>query len=250
MQMTYMCCFESGLLSRTLAGFIYFERATGAKLNPKRQRAFVLVAGDTETYHSVRRGRIRISKLMVYGSATMHLVMSPGTRGLRYLRAGSKPLAPAGFRSRESHRINRFVSPILWYPGAVYPIPRRVLVRLGERYFHLFGRVVQSLSKGGITKNWRRVGLGVVHLGSKLTFLLFKQLFVAVTDPGLPCSYFVRFWGGLHLRRWVPALFSNREPHSSTPNRVVRVICSALIELPPVDLSQPALVHSSLRIRP
>ncbi|PIK49001.1 hypothetical protein BSL78_14107 [Apostichopus japonicus] len=95
----------------------------------------------------------------------------------------------------------------------------------------------QKLEKGG---------LGVVHLGSKLTFLLFKQ-FVAVTDPGLPCSYFVRFWGALHLRRWVPALFSNREPHSSTPNRVVRVICSALIELPPVDLSQPALVHSSLR---
>ncbi|PIK53022.1 hypothetical protein BSL78_10083 [Apostichopus japonicus] len=92
-------------------------------------------------------------------------------------------------------------------------------------------------------------GLGVAHLESKLTCLLFKQLFVAVTDPGLPCSYFVRFWGGLHLRRWVPALFSNREPHSSTPNRVVRVICSALIELPPVDLSQPALVHSSLRDR-
>ncbi|PIK55421.1 hypothetical protein BSL78_07692 [Apostichopus japonicus] len=76
-----------------------FERATGAKLIQKRQRAFVLVAGDTETYHSVRRGRIRISKLMVYGSATMHLVMSPGTRGLRYFRADSKPLAPAGFRS-------------------------------------------------------------------------------------------------------------------------------------------------------
>ncbi|PIK53030.1 hypothetical protein BSL78_10091 [Apostichopus japonicus] len=69
-------CVVSSLGSFRASRRIYlsFERATGAKLNPKRQRAFVLVAGDTETYHSVRRGRIRISKLMVYGSATMHLV--------------------------------------------------------------------------------------------------------------------------------------------------------------------------------
>ena len=65
--------------------------------------------------------------------------------------------------------------------------------------------------------------LGVVHLESKLTELLFKQLFVALDAPGLPCSCFFRFWGGLHLRRWASPLFSNAEPHSSTPSSVVQV---------------------------
>ncbi|PIK44771.1 hypothetical protein BSL78_18376 [Apostichopus japonicus] len=142
--------------------------------------------------------------------------------------------------------INRFVTHILWYTGRGVPnsasLERAIFSFIWTGSTELVKRAVlyQKLEKGG---------LGVVHLGSKLTCLLFKQLFVAVTHPGLPCSYFVRFWGGLHLRRWVPALFSNREPHSSKPSRVVRVICSALIELPPVDLSRPALVLSSLRDR-
>ncbi|PIK37416.1 hypothetical protein BSL78_25745 [Apostichopus japonicus] len=76
-----------------------FERATGAKLNPEKTKGLRLGSWRYRDLPFGGRGRIRISKLMVYGSATMHLVMSPGARGLRYLRAGSKPLAPAGFRS-------------------------------------------------------------------------------------------------------------------------------------------------------
>ena len=45
----------------------------------------------------------------------------------------------------------------------------------------------------------------------------------------------------------MPSIFSNAEPHSSTPSGLVNVICSTLRELPQVDLSQPALVLRSVR---
>ena len=43
-------------------------------------------------------------------------------------------------------------------------------------------------------------------------------------------------------RRWASPLFSNAEPHSSTPSSVVQVISSTLRGLATVDLSQPGLV--------
>ncbi|PIK43792.1 reverse transcriptase [Apostichopus japonicus] len=226
-----------------------FERATGAKLNPEKTKGLRL---GSWRYRNLPFGaswsdqNIKINGIWFGYDAPCDVTWNERAEVFqsRLETFSTRWLSILG----KVTVINRFVSPILWYPGAVYPIPRRVLVRLERAIFSfIWSGGTELVKRAVLYQKLEKGGLGVVHLGSKLTFLLFKQLFVAVTDPGLPCSYFVRFWGGLHLRRWVPALFSNREPHSSTPNRVVRVICSALIELPPVDLSQPALVHSSLR---
>ncbi|PIK56880.1 hypothetical protein BSL78_06206 [Apostichopus japonicus] len=151
------CLFRVWLLSRTLAGLSIFERATGAKLNPEKTKGLRLGSWRYRTYHSVRRGRIRISKLMVYGSATMHLVMSPGTRGLRYFRADSKPLAPAGFRSW-----GKSLLLIVSFRPSCGTRARCILFRVaswsvGEAIFSFIWSVVQSLSRGRYcTKNWRR----------------------------------------------------------------------------------------------
>ncbi|PIK45265.1 reverse transcriptase [Apostichopus japonicus] len=225
-----------------------FERATGAKLNPEKTKGLRLGSWryrDLPFGASWSDQNIKINGIWFGYDAPCDVTWNERAE---VFRADSKPLAPAGFRSGKVTLLIVFVSPILWYPGAVYQF--RVASWCGWRgrfFIHMVGGT-ELVKRAVLYQKLEKGGLGVVHLGSKLTCLLFKQLFVAVTDPGLPCSYFVRFWGGLHLRRWVPALFSNREPHSSTP-KVVRVICSALIELPPVDLSQPALVHSSLRDR-
>ena len=144
--------------------------------------------------------------------------------------------------------VNRFVLPLLWYPGAVYPIPRRVLVRLERAMFSfIWSGGTELVKRAVLYQSLDDGGLGVFHLKSKLNCFLLKQLFVTVSDPKLPCSYFFRFWGGLYLRRWVPSIFRNSEPHSSTPSAVVNVICSTLRELAQVDLSQPGLVLRTVR---
>ncbi|PIK40692.1 hypothetical protein BSL78_22447 [Apostichopus japonicus] len=227
-----------------------FERATGAKLNPEKTKGLRLGSWryrDLPFGASWSDQNIKINGIWFGYDAPCDVTWNEraevfesrletfGTRWLSIL--GKVTVLIVCF----AHLVvpGRGVSNSASRPGAV-----------GESDFSFIWSGGTELVKRAVMyQKLEKGGLGVVHLGSKLTCLLFKQLFVAVTDPGLPCSYFVRFWGGLHLRRWVPALFSNREPHSSTPNRVVRVICSALIELPPVDLSQPALVHSSLRDR-
>lgn len=60
------------------------------------------------------------SKLMVYGSATKHLYMSPGGKRANVFQSrlgtfGTRWLSIVD----KSHCKNRFVTPILWYPGAV-----------------------------------------------------------------------------------------------------------------------------------
>lgn len=87
--------------------------------------------------------------------------------------------------------------------------------------------------------SWRE-WVGVVHLGSGLAFLLFELLFVAVAGPGLPCSCLVRFWGGLRLCRWVPALFGGGGGRKVVFRAGWCVSFAPLLfGLPPVDLSPP-----------
>ncbi|PIK50069.1 reverse transcriptase [Apostichopus japonicus] len=205
---------SSLVLSRTLAGLSIFERATGAKLNPEKTKGLRLGSWryrDLPFGASWSDQNIKINGIWFGYDAPCDVTWNERAE---VFRADSKPLAPAGFRSWESHVINRFVSPILWYPARCIHSASRP-GRLERAIFSfIWSGGTELVKRAVLYQKLEKGGLGVVHLGSKLTFLLFKQLFVAVTDPGLPCSYFVRFWGGLHLRRWVPALFSNREPHS------------------------------------
>ncbi|PIK54235.1 hypothetical protein BSL78_08862 [Apostichopus japonicus] len=214
-----MYCFESRLLSRTLAGSI-FERATGAKLNPEKTKGLRLGSWryrDLPFGASWSDQNIKINGIWFGYDAPCDVTWNERAEVFqsRLETFGTRWLSILG----KVTVINRFVSPILWYPGAVYLFRVASWYGWRGRFFIHMVWWYRACQEGGIVPKTGEGGLGVVHLGSKLTFLLFKQLFVAVTDPGLPCSYFVRFWGGLHLRRWVPALFSNREPHSSTPNR-------------------------------
>ncbi|PIK36133.1 hypothetical protein BSL78_27036 [Apostichopus japonicus] len=135
---------------------------------------------------------------MVYGSATMHLVMSPGTRGLRYLRADSKPLAPAGFRSWESHVINRFVSPILWYPGAVYQFRVASWCGWRGRFFIHMVWWYRACQEGGIVPKTGEGGLGVVHLGTgpRSQFLRDRALNAIFVQGRHP----VEVWRSVHSR--------------------------------------------------
>ncbi|PIK62385.1 pol-like protein [Apostichopus japonicus] len=129
------CCFESGLLSRLSQDLSIFERATGAKLNPEKTKGLRLGSWryrDLPFGASWSDQNIKINGIWFGYDAPCDVTWNERAE---VFETGSKPLAPAGFRSWESHRINRFVSPILWYPGAVYPIPRRVLVRLERAIF-------------------------------------------------------------------------------------------------------------------
>ena len=111
--------------------------------------------------------------------------------------------------------VNRFVYPLLWYPGTVFDIPARILVRLERAMFDFIWSGKTELVKRRIVYSKpKEGGLGVVHLPSKLRFLLLKCVFDAVDKPTLPFAFFVRYWAGLFLRRWYPQLFTNLEPHS------------------------------------
>ncbi|PIK48872.1 pol-like protein [Apostichopus japonicus] len=227
-----------------------FERATGAKLNPEKTKGLRLGSWryrDLPFGASWSDQNIKINGIWFGYDAPCDVTWSERAEVFesRLETFGTRWLSILG-----KVTVNRFVSPILWYPGAVYPIPRRVLVRLERAIFSFIWSGGTELVKRAVMyQKLEKGGLGVVHLGSKLTCLLFKQLFVAVTDPGLPCSYFYVFGA-------VCTCVDGSRRCLATENRIVVLqtgwcvsFCSALIELSPVDLSQPALVHSSLRDR-
>lgn len=83
-------------------------------------------------------------KSMVYDSAVAHLVMSSGKRRQNCLSSGLKAFPSAGchFLGR-SLVIDSFVTPVLWYPGTVFAIPRNVLPRLERVLLISFGLVKQ-----------------------------------------------------------------------------------------------------------
>ena len=225
-----------------------FERATGAKLNPSKTKGLRLGSWRYKTLPfcaSWSDQNIKINGIWFGYDAPSEVTWKEKAEVFesRLEAFGARWLSLLG----KVTVLNRFVLPLLWYPGAVYPIPRRVLVRLERAMFSfIWSGGTELVKRAVLYQKLEDGGLGVFHLKSKLNCFLLKQLFVTATDPKLPCSYFFWFWGGLHLRRWVPSIFSNAEPHSSTPSGVVKVICSTLGEVAQVDLSQQALVLRSV----
>ncbi|PIK40121.1 hypothetical protein BSL78_23022 [Apostichopus japonicus] len=97
-----------------------FERATGAKLNPEKTKGLRLGSWryrDLPFGASWSDQNIKINGIWFGYDAP---VMSPGARGLRYLRAARNLWHPLAFDLGKSPLLIVFVSPILWYPGAVY----------------------------------------------------------------------------------------------------------------------------------
>ena len=75
--------------------------------------------------------------------------------------------------------INRFIYPLLWYPGTVLAAPERVLVRLERAVFSfLWSGKTELVRRGVVYQDLRRGGLGLVHFSSKLRFLLTKCVFL------------------------------------------------------------------------
>ncbi|KAJ8048652.1 hypothetical protein HOLleu_01051 [Holothuria leucospilota] len=110
--------------------------------------------------------------------------------------------------------INRFVFPLLWYPGTVLAAPEGVLVRLERAVFRFPWKAKTDLVRRKVVYQVpRQGGLSLVHFPSKLRFLLTKCVCSAV-DRQMPFAYFVRYRGGLSFRWFFPTLFSNSVPHS------------------------------------
>ncbi|PIK36608.1 pol-like protein [Apostichopus japonicus] len=121
-----------------------FERATGAKLNPEKTKGLRL---GSWRYINLPFGaswsdqNIKMNGIWYGYDAPCGVTWNE--RAERYLRAGSKPLAPAGCRSWGK-------SPLLivLFRPSCGTRARCTLFRVASwcGYFHSFGRVVQSLS--------------------------------------------------------------------------------------------------------
>ncbi|PIK43797.1 pol-like protein [Apostichopus japonicus] len=127
-----------------------FERATGAKLNPEKTKGLRLGSWryrDLPFGASWSDQNIKINGIWFGYDAPCDVTWNERAEVFqsRLETFGTRWLSILG----KSLLLIVFVSPILWYPGAVYPIPRRVLVRLEGDFFILWS-VVQSLSRGGI----------------------------------------------------------------------------------------------------
>ncbi|KAJ8039658.1 hypothetical protein HOLleu_13730 [Holothuria leucospilota] len=69
--------------------------------------------------------------------------------------------------------INRFIYPLLWYPGTVLAAPEGVLVRLERAVFKfLWSGKTELVRRKVVYQDLRHGGLGLVHFPSKLRFLL------------------------------------------------------------------------------
>ncbi|PIK45258.1 pol-like protein [Apostichopus japonicus] len=139
-----------------------FERATGAKLNPEKTKGLRLGSWryrDLPFGASWSDQNIKINGIWFGYDAP---VMSPGSERAEVFESrletfGTRWLSILG----KVTVVNRFVSPILWYPGAVYPIPRRVLVRLERAIFSfIWSGGTELVKRAECTKNWRRVVRG------------------------------------------------------------------------------------------
>ncbi|PIK42783.1 reverse transcriptase [Apostichopus japonicus] len=141
----------------TLAGFIYFERATGAKLNPEKTKGLRLGSWryrDLPFGASWSDQNIKINGIWFGYDAPCDVTWNERAEVFesRLETFGTRWLSILG----KVTVINRFVSPILCTdrPGAVYPIPRRVLVRLERAIF--------SFIWSGGTELVKRALVGVV----------------------------------------------------------------------------------------
>ena len=126
--------------------------------------------------------------------------------------------------------VNRFVVPLLWYPGTVIAASDHALVRLERIIFDfIWGKRKPNLVKRTVLyKTPLSGGLGLVHLPSKLRFLLLKGVFTAYENPSFPFASFVRFWGGFLFRSHWPGTFSNTRPKASYPSGVYIQISDSL----------------------
>ncbi|KAJ8043332.1 hypothetical protein HOLleu_10367 [Holothuria leucospilota] len=213
-------CVISDLASfRALTGTLSnFQRATGARLNPAKTKG-------------LRLGKWRSKKLPFAASWVDDAIKINGI----WFGYGSPELLTwnekvdlvearlKDFADRHISLlgkvtvINRFIYPLLWYPGTVLAAPEGVLARLERAVFSfLWSRGTELVRRGVVYQDLRRGGLGLVHFPSKLLFLLTKCVYSAV-DSRMPFAYFVRYWGGLSFRRFFASLFSNSEPHSWRP---------------------------------
>ncbi|PIK60995.1 pol-like protein [Apostichopus japonicus] len=135
-----------------------FERATGAKLNPEKTKGLRLGSWryrDLPFGASWSDQNIKINGIWFGYDAPCDVTWNERAE---VFESRLETFGTRWLSIWESHRINRFVSPILWYPGAVYPIPRRVLVRLERAIFSLYwsggtelvkGRYVPKTGEGG-----------------------------------------------------------------------------------------------------
>ncbi|KAJ8022552.1 hypothetical protein HOLleu_37482 [Holothuria leucospilota] len=214
-------CVVSDLASfRALTGTLStFQRATGARLNPTKTKGLLGKWRSKQLPFAASwvDDAIKINGIWFgYGSPEsltwnekVHLVEARlKDFGDRYISLLGKVTV-----------INRFVYPLLWYPGTVLAAPEGVLVRPERAVFRfLWSGKTELVRRKVVYQVPRQGGLGLVHFPSKLRFLLTKCVFSAV-DSQMPFAYFVRYWGGLSYRWFFPTLFSNSVPHSWRPTK-------------------------------
>ncbi|PIK45260.1 pol-like protein [Apostichopus japonicus] len=116
----------------------------------------------------------------------------------------------------------------LWYPGTVIAAPDHALVRLERIIFYfIWGKRKPNLMKRTVLyKTPLSGGLGLVHLPSKLRFLL--KVFLLLLRILSLFALFVRFWGGFLFRHHWPGSFSNNRPKATRPSGVYTQIGDSL----------------------
>ena len=207
-----------------------FERATGAELNPKksvglrlgkwRYRCLPFDAKWVDT-------NIRINGIW-FGydnpdNLTWSERFSKFETSLR--RFAERSLTLLG----KITVLNRFVFPSLWYPGTVYPVPSHFVKRLEKTTFgFVWSEKTELVRRIVLYGTLDEGGLGLIHVPSKLRFLLVRQVLDAVLHPELPHSYLLRFWGGMRLRSYFRSLFNNSEPHSESRSKAYCQIVESL----------------------
>ena len=106
--------------------------------------------------------------------------------------------------------LNRFVFPVLWYPGAVYPVPSALVKGLEKTVFgFVWSGKTELVRRNVLYGTLDEGGLGLIHAPSKLRCLLVRQVLDAVAHPELPHSILLRFCGGMPLRFYFRSLFRN-----------------------------------------
>ncbi|KAJ8018421.1 hypothetical protein HOLleu_43604 [Holothuria leucospilota] len=215
-------CVVSDLASfRALTGTLStFQRATGARLNPTKTKGLRLGKWRSKQLPFAASwvdDAIKINGIWFgYGSPeSLTWNEKVDLVEARLKDFGDRKISLLG----KVTVINRFVYPLLWYPGTVLAAPEGVLVRLERAVFRfLWSGKTELVRRKVVYQVPRQGGLGLVHFPSKLRFLLTKCVFSAV-ESQMPFAYFVRYWGGLSFRWFFPTLFSNSVPHSWRPTK-------------------------------
>ncbi|PIK35956.1 pol-like protein [Apostichopus japonicus] len=128
-----------------------FERATGAKLNPEKTKGLRLGSWryrDLPFGASWSDQNIKINGIWFGYDAPCDVTWSERAEVFesRLETFGTRWLSILG----KVTVINRFVSPILWYPGAVYQFRVASWCGWRGRFFHSYGRWYRACQEGGI----------------------------------------------------------------------------------------------------